>query len=247
VLRARQRNWACYAEDHRGRCGLIAERLPHVSARPLDRGEPAFDSALGSWTLLDPGTLVLAGRCASPFPNGEAAFDDDRTGPPNRAYKKLWETLALLRRFPGPGERCLDLGASPGGWTWSLAQSGARVEGVDRAPLDPAVSALPNVTETLGNAFGVDPHAYGRVEWLCSDVVGYPERITALIEQWQGFAETIICSVKFQGATDHDAIDRLRALPNASVRHLFHNKHEVTFVQSARGLGALAPHSQMAH
>jgi 23S rRNA (cytidine2498-2'-O)-methyltransferase len=240
ALRSRQRNWACLAEDHRGRSGLITEKLPHVSAKPLEFGQPTFTAPLGSWTLLNPSTMLVANQCSSPFANGEATFVDDRTGPPNRAYKKLWEALALLRRFPVPTDRCLDLGASPGGWTWTLAQFGANVTAVDRAPLDPSVDALSNVTAMEGSAFGMDPKSFGRVEWMCSDVIGYPDRIVRLIETWQEHADTIICSIKFQGPTDHDAIAKLRTLPNAVVRHLFHNKHEVTFVQSAAGLGALA-------
>ncbi|WP_457844104.1 SAM-dependent methyltransferase, partial [Staphylococcus aureus] len=73
---------------------------------------------LGSWTLLAPDRMLAAARCSSPFPNGEVGFIEDKAGPPNRAYLKLWEALVRLRRWPQPGERCLDLGASPGGWTY---------------------------------------------------------------------------------------------------------------------------------
>jgi 23S rRNA (cytidine2498-2'-O)-methyltransferase len=240
ALRARQRNWACLAEEHRGRSGLITEKLPHVSAKPLELGQASFTAPLGSWTLLNQNLMLAAGHCSSPFANGEATFVDDRTGPPNRAYKKLWEALALLRRFPASTDRCLDLGASPGGWTWTLAQYGAHVTGVDRAPLDPDVDGLPNVTAIEGSAFSIDPEEFGDVNWMCSDVIGYPDRIVRLIETWQGHADTIICSIKFQGPTDHGVIAALRQLPNAAVKHLFHNKHEVTFIQSHAGLGALA-------
>ena len=63
--------------------------------------------------------------------------------PPNRAYLKLWEALTLAAnmpdgRMPRPGELCLDLGSSPGGWSWVLQKLGARVISVDKAPLDPA-------------------------------------------------------------------------------------------------------------
>lgn len=240
-LRARQRNWAALADDHRGRIGLITEKLPHVSAKPLEMGQASFVAPLGSWTLLNTNLMLASARCRSPFANGEADFVEDRLGPPNRAYKKLWESLALLRRFPKSADRCLDLGASPGGWTWTLAQFGADVTAIDRAPLDAQVDALPNVTSREGSAFGVDPRTFGDVQWMCSDVIGYPARIVGLIESWQGHAATIICSIKFQGPTDHGVIQALRQLPNAAVRHLFHNKHEVTFIQSALGLGALTP------
>ena len=145
ALRDRQRNWALYAPDHRGRAALIAERLPHVSAKPLLFGARAPTAPLGSWTLLAPDLLLASTRCSSPFPNGEPRFVEDRDGPPSRAYLKLWEALVRLDRWPTAGDVCLDLGASPGGWTWLLAQSGARVIAVDKAPLDPRVSGLANV------------------------------------------------------------------------------------------------------
>ena len=71
-----------------------------------------------------------AARCASPFPHGEVGFVEDKAIPPNRAYLKLWEAFTLLGRHPGAGERCLDMGASPGGWTWVLQSLGAQVLGI---------------------------------------------------------------------------------------------------------------------
>ena len=136
-----------------------------------------------------------------------------------------------IGRRPGPGDRCLDLGASPGGWTWLLARLGATVTAVDRAPLDPGVAALPGVTWRRESAFALDPAAEGPVDWLCSDVVAYPARVLALVERWQdgGTAGAIVCTVKFQGATDHAIVRRFAALPGAQVFHLHHNRHELTF------------------
>src|SRR5581483_1713743 len=144
-LRAIQRNWALYPHRLHRRAALIARRLPHVSAKPLAFPAPAPAAPLGSWTLLDAGTILAAGDCSSPFPNGVVRFVEDRSGPPNRAYLKLWEALTLLGRRPAPGERCLDLGASPGGWSWALTKLGARVIAVDKAPLDPTVASLPGI------------------------------------------------------------------------------------------------------
>ena len=105
--------------------GLCAASLP---ARHLDPGtaaqglgqsaclrDTAARSAPGSWTLLDPETMLAAAQCTSPFPNGEIGFVEDRIGPPSRAYLKLWEALTLIGSRPGPGERRVDLGSSPGG------------------------------------------------------------------------------------------------------------------------------------
>ena len=65
--------------------------------------------------MLDPETMLAAAQCTSPFPNGEIGFVEDRIGPPSRAYLKLWEALTLIGSRPGPGERRVDLGSSPGG------------------------------------------------------------------------------------------------------------------------------------
>ncbi len=234
-LRAEQRNWAEYLPLHRGRGRLLAERLPHVSARPLELGAPAPAAPLGSWTLLTPTTVLASARCTSPFPNGEVQFVEDRTGPPSRAYRKLWEAFLRLGRHPGPGDRCLDLGASPGGWTWTLARLGAQVLAVDKAPLDPSVAAMSGVAWQEGSAFAIDPRHAGRVDWLCSDVIAYPERMLALVQRWidHGDVGTMVITVKFQGETDHDAADRFASIPGGRLEHLHHNKHELTFTWQA--------------
>lgn len=231
TLMARQRNWAMFAPQHRGRAKLIADRLPHVSAKPLTLGQAPPSGALGSWTLLAPDRMLLAGHCSSPFLNGEPKFVEDRVGPPNRAYLKLWEALVRIGRWPGAGDRCVDLGASPGGWTWSIAQLGASVLAIDKAPLDSAVAALPRVRWQRGSAFAVEPADVGDVDWVFSDVIAYPDRIHRVVERWMesGLVDNIVCTIKLQGATDHDEVDRFVSIPGGQVVHLFHNKHELTF------------------
>jgi 23S rRNA (cytidine2498-2'-O)-methyltransferase len=44
-----------------------------------------------------------------------------------------------------------------------------------------------------------------------------------------GLAGRILCTVTFQGATDHAAAEAFAAIPGGRVFHLFHNKHELTF------------------
>ena len=98
ALRDVQRNWAMYAPLHHRRAALIQERLPHVSAKRVVFPAAAPAALLGSWTLLAPDRLLMAARCSSPFPNGEVAFVEDKAGPPNRAYLKLWEALVWIGR-----------------------------------------------------------------------------------------------------------------------------------------------------
>ena len=230
-LRALQRNWALYPCRLHRRAHLIQERLPHVSAKPLVFPKPAPTASLGSWTLVDESTILASPHCSSPFPNGEVQFVEDKTAPPNRAYLKLWEALTLLGRHPQAGERCLDLGSSPGGWTWVLQTLGARVVSVDKAPLAPEIAALPNVEFRQASAFALVPKEVGPVDWLFSDVLCYPARLLALVERWleSGLARNLVCTLKFQGATDHATARRFADIPGSRLLHLHNNKHELTW------------------
>src|SRR5579862_8386779 len=231
-LRAIQRNWAPYAPRLHRRAMLIQARLPAVSAKPLAYGDRPPTAPLGAWTLLDPNTLLAAAACASPFANGEVHFVEDRSGPPSRAYLKLWEALTVSGRHPGPGDVCLDLGSSPGGWSWTLAQTGARVISVDKAPLASGVARLPGIEYRAESAFSLDPAALGPVDWLFCDVACYPARLLALVERWlaAGTCRNFVCTLKFQHATDHATAARFAAIRGSTLRHLFHNKHKLTWI-----------------
>ncbi len=227
-LRALQRNWQAYGVDHHRRMALIAGHLPPVKARALVFPEPAPSAHLGAWTLLAPDRMLASPTKSSPFVNGECRFAEDHIGPPSRAYLKLWEACTRIGAWPLPGDICLDLGASPGGWTWAIAKLGATVTAIDKAPLAPGVAAMPGVSLRAGSAFALAPEP---VDWLFSDIIAYPDRLLELVQSWidAGTTRRIVCTIKLQGDTDHDAVDRFAAIPGACVRHLFHNKHELTF------------------
>jgi 23S rRNA (cytidine2498-2'-O)-methyltransferase len=232
-LKAIQRNWSLLPLAHHRRAALIEEQLPKVSAKPLVFGSPAPTAPLGSWTLLTPELLLASPRCSSPFRNGQAVFVEDKEGPPNRAYLKLWEAFTLFGVWPKPGETCLDLGASPGGWTWVLQKLGANVIAVDKAPLEPAIAALPGVTVRQQSAFALEPSGVGRIDWLLSDVICYPERLLRLVKRWldAGFTGRCLCTIKFQADTDFAAIAAFSAIPGSRLMHLSANKHELTWVR----------------
>jgi 23S rRNA (cytidine2498-2'-O)-methyltransferase len=230
-LRAMQRNWMLYSHAHHRRAALIAGQLPKVSAKPLVFGAPAPTASLGSWTLIAPEMLLASRRCSSPFPNGEANFVEDRTAP-SRAYLKLWELFTLLGERPRPGELYVDLGASPGGWTWVLQKLGARVVSVDKAPLDARLASLPGIDYRRESAFALDPRALGPVDWLFCDVVCYPGRLLGLVQKWlaAGSARRFVCTIKFQGRTDFESMQDFAANSGSRFLHLHNNKHELTWV-----------------
>jgi 23S rRNA (cytidine2498-2'-O)-methyltransferase len=193
---------------------------------------------MGAWTLPDVHTLVASPRCSSPFPGGVVTFAEDREGPPSRAYLKLWEALARCRKWPGPGERCLDAGASPGGWTWALARLGAEVLAVDRTPPEERVLTMPGLSFIRHDAFTLRPEDIGPVDWLFCDVICYPPRLFEWIEKWlrSGLCGNYICTIKMQGPPEpsgpaFETVRRFAAIPGSQVLHLYHNKHELTWIK----------------
>jgi 23S rRNA (cytidine2498-2'-O)-methyltransferase len=140
-----------------------------------------------------------------------------------------------------PGERCLDAGASPGGWTWALARLGAEVIAVDRAPPDERVAALPGVRFIKHDAFTLKPEDIGPLDWLFCDAACYPPRLYEWIGKWlaSGLCKRFVCTLKMQGTVsgadnpvDFDTPRRFAAIPGGTVVHLYHNKHELTWMKA---------------
>ncbi len=237
-LRARQRGWRAHQDPGCGlnrRAVLTEEALPRVSARPLVFGEPAPKAPLGAFLYWRPDLVLASAETDSPFPDGEVSFVENRTEPPGRAYLKLWEAFTLLDRRPGPGDLCLELGAAPGSWTWVIAQTGARVFSLDRAPLAENVARLPNVEHCLGSGFACTPDLTGPVDWLFSDMICYPRRLLDFVREWirAGAVRRALCTVKFQSDADHALARDFAAIPGARLRHLSCNRHELTWFYEA--------------
>ncbi|MDR0449656.1 MAG: hypothetical protein LBH26_00140 [Treponema sp.] len=250
-LRAIQRNWAPVLHCCFRRGALIEARLPPVprKKRPFPWLLPGVP--MGAWALLDERCLAASPECSSPFPGGVIEFAEDRSGPPSRAYLKLWESFVRCRVWPLPGERCLDAGASPGGWSWALAKLGAKVSAVDRAPLEPGLLAMtgpdgsPAISYLKHDAFTLKPEDIGPVDWLFCDVICYPSRLWEWIQKWlaSGLCANFVCTVKMQGfygpgREGWEIPRRLAALPGSRVLHLYHNRHELTWIKLAENRAA---------
>ena len=234
-LKAIQRNWCLYSYHLHRRAKLILEKLPPVKCKPLSFPSPLPTSPLGSFTLLDENTLLASADCSSPFPNGEARFVEDKEGPPNRAYLKLYEALTLAGSKPQSGEFCIDVGGSPGGWAWVIHQCGAEVLSIDRSPLSSSVAKLKGVSFQKRDAFTLLPEEFQaqdrRIDWLFSDVICYPEKLYEWIMRWveSRICKNFICTIKFKGKPDLSIVDKFDAIPNSRVLHLFQNKKELTW------------------
>ncbi len=178
--------------------------------------------------------VCVATQTAGLVPFGKMEFVENKTAPPNRAYLNLWEILTRLQKFPQKGETALDLGASPGGWTWVLAGLGAKVEAVDKSALDPKIAKLPGVRFLQGSAFSIQPLHHEPVDWIFSDVICYPQRLLTFVTRWvaSGKVKNMVCTIKLQGTIDPAVLQAFQSLAGAQVLHLYHNKHELTWVWS---------------
>lgn len=227
-LRALGGLWALFPHENIRRANLIQEKLPYFSPKPIIFPSPLPKSPLGSWTLLDANTLIASAHCSSPFPHGECHFVETKE-PPSRAYLKLWEALVRIGKFPKKGDVCLEIGASPGSWTYVLSSLSAKVIAVDRAPLE---REFPNVKFLKQDAFQLHPKDFQDVTWVFSDVICYPEKLLSWVQLWLDFGSkaNFVCTLKFQGEGQYAIAKEFQKIPGGKVFHLFHNKHELTFV-----------------
>ncbi|MCW8452301.1 SAM-dependent methyltransferase [Legionella quinlivanii] len=232
LLKKAGKYWYLQPASHIRRSHLIADQLRKLP--PLLRSFPLQEEipAIGGFCLLDQNTLLYSVDRLKHWPGGYCYFIEDKVNPPNRAYLKLWEALSLLDRYPKSGESALDLGASPGGWTYVMQSLGTQVTAVDKASLEPRIAALPGVSCLKQSAFALEPSKLEKpYDWVLSDIACYPDRALTLIRKWleSGKAGQMIFTIKLQGETDWGTLKELHQIKGASLINLFYNKHEVTF------------------
>jgi 23S rRNA (cytidine2498-2'-O)-methyltransferase len=163
-------------------------------------------------------------------------------GAPSRSTQKLAEALVtflgddestLLRA----GQRAVDLGAAPGGWSWQLAHRGLRVTAVDNGVLKGEVAHDPLVTHVRADGFRYRPKR--AVDWVVCDIVEQPSRVAALMARWIGGrdARRAIFNLKLPMKRRFDAIDAAAATIDAGLgdttatlrlHQLYHDREEVT-------------------
>jgi 23S rRNA (cytidine2498-2'-O)-methyltransferase len=171
---------------------------------------------------------------------------------PSRSAQKLAEAIVvflgereadLLRA----GQRAIDLGAAPGGWSWVLASRGLQVVAVDNGPLKGEVAHDARVRHLRADGLTWRPPR--PVDWLVCDIVERPARIAELVAGWiaDGDAQAAIFNLKLPMKQRYDEVRRCEALieqrlraagvrATLAIRHLYHDREEVT--------GCLLPESR---
>ncbi len=232
------------------RCQLIRETLIELLERRrrhlgrwLRHRDASFfpDESLVQLLLVSPdeGFLSIAPAPApfqlrhviSCFSGGEVPLATDKEAP-SRAFAKLVEAEARMGRRIARGETCVDLGASPGSWTYVAARRGAHVTAVDRAELRGDLMQRANVSFQRGDAFRFRPAA--PVDWLLCDVIAAAERSAELLLRWlrERCCQRFIVTLKLDDAHSGEVLAQLkRELPPLTselwLSRLCANKKEV--------------------
>ncbi|MBI5245886.1 MAG: rRNA methyltransferase [Elusimicrobia bacterium] len=207
----------------------IKGRMSRV-AKLAEQGRPGPGPARGFFAYLPTFDKAYVSREA--VAGGQRRMGDDPNAP-SRSYLKAEEAYGILGKSPRSGEAVVDLGAAPGGWSYSAAKRGASVVAVDNGPLKGgAVCAA--IVHRAEDAFKFVPEK--TVDWLFCDMVEDPDRIADLLGRWleNKWCRRFVVNLKF------GRNDPLRVLARAEefrprcsllrVRHLFHDREELTLV-----------------
>ncbi len=193
-------------------------------------------------TATDAGYIAAADtRTTAPWPGGIPRLKFPREAP-SRSTLKLEEALLVLldsgerERWLKPGMRAVDLGASPGGWTYQLVTRGLHVAAIDNGPMDAGLLASGRVDHLRADGFRYRPQK--PVDWLVCDMVEQPRRVAAMVAQWlaDGACRQAIFNLKLPMKKRWDEVqlclailrDAVGTRLDARARQLYHDREEIT-------------------
>jgi 23S rRNA (cytidine2498-2'-O)-methyltransferase len=231
-LKALGRNWGLFTVENHRRAELIQSTLPKYNQKPIAFRHPLPSSPMGFWTLWEHDLILATQKTTSPFALGEMNFQEDKIIPPSRAYLKLWEFFTVYAPEEITAGTALDVGSCPGGWTWVLRTLNFdKIYSVDKAPIEKRIMDMGRIEFKQESAFGLDPHSFEDIDWFCSDIICYPERLLNLVKRFMdaGKVKNFVCTLKYQAETDWENTLKFLEIPNSHIVHLHHNKHEVTW------------------
>jgi len=231
-LKSLGRNWGLYTVGHHRRAQLIQDELPKLSSKPIEFRQPLPTSAMGFWTMWEQDLILATQETSSVFALGEMNFAEDKVMPPSRAYLKLWEFFTVYAPEAQGQGVAIDVGSCPGGWTWVLrTMEFDKVISVDKAPIEKRIFDLGRIEFCKESAFGLDPKNFENIDWFCSDIICYPERLLNLVKRFldSGKVKNFVCTIKYQKETDWEITNKFLEIPGSQIVHLHHNKHEVTW------------------
>src|ERR1022692_72573 len=215
--------------------GILKKKLGRI-ARLASAQKPRVGAVRGLFVWFTDFGTVHAARSA--YMNGPSRMADDDAAP-SRSYLKVEESYAIIGHEPRPGESVCDLGAAPGGGSYSAAKRGARVVAVDNGRLKGGALGHPLIDHRRADAFGFSPGKDSVYDWLFCDLVEDPNKVLQLIVlPWLkgGRCRRFVVNLKFGRVDPIVLLGELRAANSplassvAGVRivHLYHDREEFT-------------------
>ena len=217
---------------------LLKKRLGRVSRLATPDIPRGLGSARGLFVHFTDFKQALVSR--ELVSGGQRRMADDPLAP-SRSYLKVEEAYTVLGREPAPGELVVDLGAAPGGWSYSAARHGAHVLALDNGPLKGGALDHPLIEHRRTDAYGYRPGPGERADWLFCDLVDDPHHVLRnLITPWleNAWCRHFVINLKV-GRVDPLALLRevraadsvfSRRAPGTRIRHLYHDREEFTLV-----------------
>lgn len=181
--------------------------------------------------------IFMARECAF---GGQRRMADDPLAP-SRSYLKIEEAYVVHGREPEVDETVADLGAAPGGWSYSAAKRGARVVAVDNGPLKGGALGHQLIDHRREDAFNFQPAQGERFDWLFCDLVEEPHHVmTNIVEPWltHGWCRRFVVMLKFGRVAPVKLLQEITVpngvlaahATNLRIRHLYHDREEFTLV-----------------
>jgi 23S rRNA (cytidine2498-2'-O)-methyltransferase len=215
--------------------GLLKKKLGRI-ARLASADKPRVGPARGLFVWFTGFGKARAARSA--HMNGQSRMADDDAAP-SRSYLKVEEAYGIIGLEPRPGESVCDLGAAPGGWSYSAAKRGARVVAVDNGPLKGGALGHPLIDHRRADAFGFSPGREAIYDWLFCDLLEDPHKVLqAIALPWlaRGWCRRFVINLKFGRVDPIALLKELRSpgspfgagATGARVVHLYHDREEFT-------------------
>lgn len=215
---------------------IISKQIKNIPLKRIDyQLHHPFDFKFTAWTMLD-SFLIISVNTEKRFPFGWHEFNEDKETPPSRAYLKLWEAFTVYNIPIHKEDVVIEVGSSPGGWTWVLSQVCKKVYSIDRAPLAEKISKIKNISHQEKDAFKLKLEEFSDCTWFFSDIICTPESILEAIQFWikNSSVENFVCTIKFKGDCNYDLLKTFLAIDHSHIVHLYHNKNEVTWIRTKR-------------
>ncbi|MBB4821579.1 23S rRNA (cytidine2498-2'-O)-methyltransferase [Pseudomonas alcaligenes] len=133
----------------------------------------------------------------------------------------------------------VDLGASPGGWTYQLVRRGMLVTAIDNGPMAESLMDTGLVQHLMVDGFTFKPKQ--PVDWMVCDIVEKPARNAALLDTWigEGLCREAVVNLKLPMKQRYAEVQRLlqrledsfrerKIKVSIACKQLYHDREEVT-------------------